>query len=205
LATVVAGPVATWLYREIETDAATVAEVAGAYVEECERWDRTPCGGADRVVAGTVRRGSARLSRAVMPHERHGAVHGVASFASQHPVALWRGRGGRRVLVSVRRSHRRTARALARVRPAASTVVLSTVVTALVIVGVEWLVATSNPRPGTLLAVLAVPALLAGVTVGRLVAAAQLGSRIEDGGYADECRPDPTRPGYTVAGHAPRR
>lgn len=109
------------------------------------------------------------------------AVHGVVSFASDHPVALGVVVVAVVALVSVRRSHRRTARALARVRPAISTVVLSTVVTALVIVGVEWLVATSNPRPGTLLAVLAVPALLAGVTVGRLVAAAQLGSRIETG------------------------
>lgn len=47
LATVVAGPVATWLYREIETEAARVAEVAGAYVDECERWDRAPLGGGD--------------------------------------------------------------------------------------------------------------------------------------------------------------
>lgn len=48
LATMVAGPAATWLYREIETEAATVAEIAGAYVDECERWDRTPGGGGDR-------------------------------------------------------------------------------------------------------------------------------------------------------------
>jgi hypothetical protein len=40
--------VATWLYREIETEAATVAEIAGAYVEECERCDRAPLGGGDR-------------------------------------------------------------------------------------------------------------------------------------------------------------
>jgi ABC-type xylose transport system permease subunit len=109
------------------------------------------------------------------------ALNGVASFAAQHPVALAVVVVAVVVLLSVRRSHRRTTRALARVRPAASTVALSTVVTALVILGVEWLVATSNPRPGTLLAVLAVPALLAGVTVGRLVAAAQLGNRIEQG------------------------
>jgi hypothetical protein len=107
-----------------------------------------------------------------------GALNGVASFASQHTVAL---AVVVVVLVSVRRSHRRTTRALARVRPAASTVVLSTVVTALVIVGVEWLVATSHPQTGTLLAVLAVPALLAGATVGRLVAAAQVGNRMEKG------------------------
>lgn len=48
LATVVAGPVATWLYREIETEAAMVAEIAGTYVDECERLDRTPLGGSDR-------------------------------------------------------------------------------------------------------------------------------------------------------------
>jgi hypothetical protein len=107
------------------------------------------------------------------------ALNGVASFAAQHPVALAVVVASVVVLWSVRRSHRRTRRALARVRPAASTVVLSTVVTAVVIVGVEWIVVTSNPRPATLLAVLAVPALLAGATVGRLVAAAQLGSRVE--------------------------
>jgi hypothetical protein len=48
LATVVAGPATTWLYREIETEAATVAEIAGAYVDECERLDREPPGGGDR-------------------------------------------------------------------------------------------------------------------------------------------------------------
>ena len=48
LATVVAGPVTTWLYREIETEAATVVAVAGAYVDECERIDRHPCAGGDR-------------------------------------------------------------------------------------------------------------------------------------------------------------
>jgi hypothetical protein len=48
LATTVAGPASTWLYREIETEAATVAEIAGAYVDECERVDRTPLGGGDR-------------------------------------------------------------------------------------------------------------------------------------------------------------
>jgi hypothetical protein len=59
--------------------------------------------------------------------------------------------------------------------------ILSTVVTALVILGVEWLVITSNPQPRTVLAVLAIPALLAGITVGRLIAAAQLGNRTEQG------------------------
>jgi hypothetical protein len=48
LATAAAGPVATWLYREIETEAAMVAEIAGAYIDECERLDRTPLGGANR-------------------------------------------------------------------------------------------------------------------------------------------------------------
>jgi hypothetical protein len=48
LATVAAGPVATWLYREIETEATTAAEVAGAYVNECERLDRAPRCGGDR-------------------------------------------------------------------------------------------------------------------------------------------------------------
>ena len=47
LATVAAGPMATWLYREIETEAARAAEVAGAYVDECERRDRAPLGGGD--------------------------------------------------------------------------------------------------------------------------------------------------------------
>lgn len=47
LATVVAGPMTTWLYREIETEAAHVAEVACAYVDECERRDREPRGGGD--------------------------------------------------------------------------------------------------------------------------------------------------------------
>jgi hypothetical protein len=45
---VAAGPMVTWLYREIETEAATVAEVAGAYVDECERMDRAPIGGGGR-------------------------------------------------------------------------------------------------------------------------------------------------------------
>jgi len=110
-----------------------------------------------------------------------GALNAVASFASHHTLALAVVVAAVMVLVSVRRSHGRTARALARVRLAASTVVLSTVVTAVVIVGVEWLVATSHPQTGTLLAVLAVPALLAGATVGRIVAAAQLGNRVEKG------------------------
>lgn len=110
-----------------------------------------------------------------------GALHGVVSFASQHTAALAVVVVAVVVLVSVRRSHRRSTRALARVRPAVSTVVLSTMVTAAVIVGVQWLVAMSHPPTGTLLAVLAVPALLAGATVGRLVAAAQLGSRVEKG------------------------
>lgn len=110
-----------------------------------------------------------------------GALNTLASFSSHHPVALAVVVAAVVVLVWVRRSHRRSTRALAGIRPAASTVLLSTVVTALVVVGVEWLVATSHPQTGTLLAVLAVPALLAGVTVGRLVAAAQLGRRVEQG------------------------
>jgi|SRR5882724_7344601 len=58
LAAVAAGPVATWLYREIESDAATVAEIAGGYVEECERSDRVPLGGGDRPAwLGAVVRG----------------------------------------------------------------------------------------------------------------------------------------------------
>lgn len=109
------------------------------------------------------------------------AVHVVVSFASHHSVALGVIATAAMALAVVRRSHRRGARALTRVQPAVSTVVLSTAVTALVIVGVEWLVATSRPQPGTLLAVLAVPALLAGVTVGRLVAAARVGNRLEQG------------------------
>lgn len=110
-----------------------------------------------------------------------GALNAVASFASHHTVAFAVVVAAVVVLVSVRRSHRRTTRALARVRPASSTVVLSTVITAAVIVGVEWLVAASHPQTATLLAVLAVPALLAGATVGRLMAAAQLGNRVEKG------------------------
>jgi hypothetical protein len=108
------------------------------------------------------------------------SAHVLTSFASHHTVAVAVVMAAVVVLASVRRSHR-SARALARIRPAASTVVLSTAVTMLVIVGVEWLVAASHPQPGTLLAVLAVPALLAGVTVGRLVAAAQLGNRVDKG------------------------
>lgn len=58
LATVVAGPVATWLYREIETEAATVAAIAGTYVEECERSDHAPLGGGDHPAwLGTAGRG----------------------------------------------------------------------------------------------------------------------------------------------------
>ncbi len=38
----------TWLYREIETEAARVAEVAGAYIDECERYNRAPLGGDSR-------------------------------------------------------------------------------------------------------------------------------------------------------------
>ena len=108
-------------------------------------------------------------------------VNGVAWFAWQHPLGCGVVVVALVVLISVRRSQRPTTRALTRVRPAASTVVMSTVITAVVIVGVEWIVASSNPQPRTLLAVLAVPALLAGATVGRLVAAAQLGSRVERG------------------------
>ena len=48
LAGVVAGPVTTWLYREIETEAATVTAVAGGYIDECERLDRHPTAGGDR-------------------------------------------------------------------------------------------------------------------------------------------------------------
>jgi hypothetical protein len=48
LAGVVAGPVTTWLYREIETEAARVSAIAGAYIDECERIDRHPCAGGDR-------------------------------------------------------------------------------------------------------------------------------------------------------------
>lgn len=64
LATVDTGPVATWLYREIETEAATVAEIAGAYVDECERLDRAPLGGGDRPawLGGPGPSGSAALS-----------------------------------------------------------------------------------------------------------------------------------------------
>jgi hypothetical protein len=58
LATMVAGPMTTWLYREIETEAATVAQIAGGYVDECERWDRAPLGGGDRPAwLGAVVRG----------------------------------------------------------------------------------------------------------------------------------------------------
>lgn len=58
LATVVAGPVSTWLYQEIETEATIVAEIAAGYVAECERWDRAPLGGGDRPAwLGAVVRG----------------------------------------------------------------------------------------------------------------------------------------------------
>jgi hypothetical protein len=101
-----------------------------------------------------------------------GVVNGLARFVAQHRwwlvvvvvavvvLSAWRSRG-----------------ALAWLRPA-----VSAVVTALVIVGVEWLVITGNPQPRALLVVLGVPALLAGATVGRLVAAAQLGYRMQQGG-----------------------
>jgi hypothetical protein len=45
LSAVASGPVTTWLYREIETEAGRVAEVAGAYIDECERLNRAPHGG----------------------------------------------------------------------------------------------------------------------------------------------------------------
>lgn len=102
-----------------------------------------------------------------------GVVNGLARFVAQHRwwlvvvvvavvvlLSAWRSRG-----------------ALGWLRPA-----VSAVVTALVIVGVEWLVITGNPQPRALLVVLGVPALLAGATVGRLVAAAQLGYRMQQGG-----------------------
>jgi hypothetical protein len=58
LATVAARPVTTWLYREIETEATTVAQIAGGYVEECERSDRPPqCGGDCPAWLGAVVRG----------------------------------------------------------------------------------------------------------------------------------------------------
>jgi hypothetical protein len=58
LAAAVAGPVGTWLYREIETEAAAVAEIAGAYVDECERCDQVPgCGGDRPAWLGAVVRG----------------------------------------------------------------------------------------------------------------------------------------------------
>jgi hypothetical protein len=55
LATAVTGPVATWLYREIETEATTTAQIAGAYVDECERTNHPPLGGGDHPAwLGTV-------------------------------------------------------------------------------------------------------------------------------------------------------
>ena len=48
LSGVVAGPVTTWLYREIETEAATVTAIAAGYIDECERVDRHPVAGGDR-------------------------------------------------------------------------------------------------------------------------------------------------------------
>lgn len=58
LTTAVSGPVGTWLYREIEAEAAMVAQIAGAYVDECERRDRVPRCGEDRPAwRGTDARG----------------------------------------------------------------------------------------------------------------------------------------------------
>ncbi|MCK2237166.1 hypothetical protein [Crossiella sp. S99.2] len=45
LGTVAAGPVTTWLYREIETECALLATAAGEYIDECERLDRPPAAG----------------------------------------------------------------------------------------------------------------------------------------------------------------
>src|SRR2546423_6431305 len=56
LTSVVTGPITTWLYREIETEAARVAEVSGAYVDECERRRPTPlgCGGLSAVAGRLI-------------------------------------------------------------------------------------------------------------------------------------------------------
>ena len=49
-------------------------------------------------------------------------------------------------------------------------VLLTTVITAAVIVGIQWLVMRQTPGAGAALVVLGVPGLLAGVTVARLAA-----------------------------------
>ena len=49
-------------------------------------------------------------------------------------------------------------------------VLLTTVITAAVIVGIQWLVMRQTPGAGAVLVVLGVPGLLAGVTVARLAA-----------------------------------
>jgi hypothetical protein len=77
LATVVAGPGATWLYREIETEAAAVAEVASAYIDECERLDHAPRGGGDRPAwlgAPSTRTTGGRALHAALPPGRRGAL-----------------------------------------------------------------------------------------------------------------------------------
>ncbi len=108
-------------------------------------------------------------------------MNAFVSFAADHPVLLGVAVAAVVLLATVGRSHGRTKRVLGKVRPRVSTVFLSAVGTAVVIVAVEWIVVSSNPSTRTLLAVLAVPALLAGAAVGRLVAAAQLGNHIERG------------------------
>lgn len=59
LSAVASGPVTTWLYREIETEAGRVAEVAGAYIDECERLNQTPHGGDGPAWRASLPRGEA--------------------------------------------------------------------------------------------------------------------------------------------------
>jgi len=49
-------------------------------------------------------------------------------------------------------------------------VLLTTLLTAAVVVGIQWLVMRQNPGVGAVLVVLGVPGLLAGVTVARMAA-----------------------------------
>lgn len=73
LAAVAAGPAVTWLYREIEAEAATAAEVAGAYIDECERMDRSPLGGGGRPAwLGAAGDDTGGPFRAVWPRRRAG-------------------------------------------------------------------------------------------------------------------------------------
>lgn len=108
-------------------------------------------------------------------------MHALASLLQRQPLLVGVGLVAVCALASVLRARGRAVRAAAKAEMPVSTLVASTLVTAAVITGVEWVVVISHPDTRTLLVVLAVPALLAGCTVGRVVAAAQLGRKVERG------------------------